>query len=107
LPVGSTFRFKLDRAAQVRFAFSQIVSGRRVNGRCVTVTKANRSKARCDRSQTVGTLSIAGKAGANSYTFRGKVRGHALKPGRYRVLVTAQANGKTSAARSVQFTIVG
>jgi hypothetical protein len=90
----------------VRFAFSQIVSGRRVNGRCVTLTKANRGKSRCDRYQTVGTLNIIGKAGANAYTFRGKIRGHALKPGRYRVLVTALANGKTSAAKSMRFTVV-
>jgi hypothetical protein len=107
LPVGTTFRFKLDRAAQVRFAFSQIVSGRRVNGHCVKVTKANRGKSRCDRSQTVGTLSVTGKAGANAVAFRGKLAGRTLAPGRYRLLVTALADGKTSAAAAAQFTVVG
>jgi hypothetical protein len=106
LPVGTTFRFKLDRAAQVRFAFSQIVAGRRVNGRCVKATKKHRGKARCNRSQAVGTLNVAGKAGANSVAFRGTIRGRGLQPGRYRVLVTALADGKRSAAKSVQFTIV-
>jgi hypothetical protein len=105
LPVGTTFRFKLDRAAQVRFSFSQIVSGRRVNGRCVKATEANRRKPRCDRSQAVGTLNIAGKAGANTVSFNGKIRGRALSPGSYRLLVTALADGKTSAAASAQFTI--
>ena len=106
LPVGTTFRFRLDRAAQVRFTFSQIVSGRRVNGRCVKATKTNRSKRRCDRAQAAGTLNVAGKAGANSVTFRGKLGGSALRPGRYRLLVTALADGKRSTAKSVQFTIV-
>ena len=107
LPVGTTLRFKLDRGAQVRFAFSQIVAGRRVNGRCGKTTKANRRKARCDRAQSAGTLSLAGKAGSNSFAFRGKIGGRTLKPGRYRVVVTAIANGKTSAAKSLRFTIVG
>jgi hypothetical protein len=106
LPVGTTFRFRLDRAAQVRFAFSQLVAGRRVGGRCVKATKANRRKPRCDRAQAAGTLTVAGKAGANSIAFRGTIRGRALQPGRYRVLVTALADGKRSPAKSVQFTIV-
>ena len=105
LPVGTTFGFKLDRAAQVRFAFSQLVSGRRVNGRCVTTTKSNRKKPSCDRSQAAGTLIISGKAGINSYTFRGKLRGSTLKPGSYRLLVTATADGKSSTAASIRFTI--
>lgn len=105
LPVGTTFRFKLDRAARVRLSFSQLVTGRRVNGRCVKATKSNRGKPRCDRSQAAGTLNVAGKAGANAVAFSGKISGRALKPGRYRLLVTALADGKTSPARSITFTI--
>ena len=105
LPVGTTFRFKLDRAAQVRFVFSRIVAGRRVNGRCVKATKTNRKKARCDRAQAAGTLNVTGKAGANSVTFKGKLSGRTLAAGRYRVLVTALANGKRSKAVSARFTI--
>ena len=107
LPVGTTFRFSLDRAAQVRFAFARVVPGRRVGGRCVKATKGNRRKPRCDRSQDAGTLNVAGKAGANAVAFRGTVRGRALAPGRYRVLATARADGKASPAKSLQFTIVG
>jgi hypothetical protein len=105
LPIGTSFRFKLDRAAQVRFTFSQIVSGRRVDGRCVKATKNNRRKPRCDRYQAGGTLNVAGKAGTNIVAFSGKLRGRTLPPGSYRVLVTAVADGKTSAAGSAQFTI--
>jgi len=105
LPVGTTFRFRLDRGAQVRFVFSQIVSGRRVGGRCVKATKNNRRKPRCSRALAAGTLRISGKAGANSVAFSGKISGRALKPGSYRLLVTALADGKTSPARSLRFTI--
>lgn len=105
LPVGTTFRFQLDRAAQVRLAFSQIVAGRRVNGRCVKATKSNRKKPRCDRAQAAGTLNVTGKAGANSVAFQGKLGGRTLPAGRYRVLVTALADGKSSTTASAQFTI--
>ena len=105
LPVGTTFKLKLDRAAQLRFTFSQLVSGRRVGGRCVKATKTNRRKPRCDRSLAAGTLNVAGKAGANTVAFSGKLRGRALAPGSYRLLVTAQADGKTSAAAAIRFTI--
>jgi hypothetical protein len=105
LPVGTTFRFQLDRAAQVRLAFSQIVAGRRVNGRCVKATKTNRRKPRCDRAQAAGTLNVTGKAGANSVPFQGKLGGRTLPAGRYRLLVTARADGKTSTTASAQFTI--
>jgi hypothetical protein len=105
LPIGTTFRFKLDRAAQVRFTFSQLVTGRRVSGRCVKPTKGNRRKPRCDRAQAAGTLRLTGKAGANAVAFSGKISGRALKPGSYRLVVTAIADGKTSAARTMRFTI--
>lgn len=85
LPVGTTFRFRLDRAAQVRLEFTQIAPGRRV-GR--------------------GTLTVAGRAGANAYAFRGRVGGRTLAPGRYRLHLTALADGRRSASAAITFTIV-
>jgi hypothetical protein len=106
LPVGTTFRFRLNRAADVRFAFSQIVPGRRATtARCVKPTKANRDKPRCSRYQTSGTLNLTGTAGSNAYTFRGKIHGRTLKPGRYRLSVTALHDGTRSAAATITFTI--
>jgi hypothetical protein len=105
LPIGTTFRFKLDRAAKVRLAFAQVVPGRRVAGRCVKATKANRKKGRCNRFRARGTLTIAGKAGKNARAFRGKIGRRTLKPGRYRLLVTATADGKTSTAVARRFKI--
>jgi hypothetical protein len=86
LPVGTTFRFALDRPAQVRFAFSRIAPGRP------------------DRPR--GILEMAGTAGPNAHGFRGKISGRTLRPGRYRLLVTALADGITSAPASIEFRIV-
>ncbi len=105
LPVGTTFRFTLDRAADVRLAFSRIAAGRQEGARCVRATKANDEEPRCDRYQAHGTLEIAGQAGENAYGFRGRIRGRTLEPGRYRLLVTALADGTMSAAAPIEFTI--
>jgi hypothetical protein len=85
LPTGTTFRFKLDRAAQVRLAFLRIAPGH--------------------RPKPCGALGIAGKAGANAYPFQGEIRARTLKPGRYRLLISANADGMTSAGASLGFTI--
>jgi PKD domain len=106
LPVGTTFRFALDRPAAVQLAFSRIAAGRQEGARCVKATKANDGAPRCDRSQARGTLEMAGESGQNAYGFRGKIRGRALEPGRYRLLVTALADGQASAAAPIEFTIV-
>jgi PKD domain len=106
LPIGTTFRFKLNRPAQTQFAFSRVASGRREGGRCVEAIKANRKKPRCNRFRALGTLEIDGGAGANGYGFSGKIGERMLEPGRYRLLVTARADGKTSTPASIGFTIV-
>ena len=48
-----------------------MVDGRRVKGRCVKATKANRKNGRCDRAQAVGTARKTGAAGSNTFTFSG------------------------------------
>jgi hypothetical protein len=46
-------------------------------------------------------------AGAHRLTFRARLRGHALRPGRYRlVLRAADAAGNRSVARRLTFTVV-
>jgi hypothetical protein len=105
LPVGTTFRLTLDRAATVRLAFSRIAPGRQQGARCVAPTRANDEAQRCARHQAGGALEMAGEAGENAYDFQGRIRGRSLQPGRYRLLVTALADGMTSTAASIEFTI--
>lgn len=85
LPVGTSFRFRLDRPALARLAFSRVGPNRT-------------SRAR--------TLKIPGEAGANTYRFKGRIREGTLARGHYRLLVTALADGLASAPISIEFTIV-
>jgi len=106
LPVGTRFRFTLDRAANVRLAFARVIPGRRVKAHCVKPAKANRDKPRCSRYRSRGVLTVAGTAGGNAYAFRGRIGARTLSPGRYRLRVTASRDGKRSAAVTIRFTIV-
>ena len=71
-PVGTAFKYMLDRAATVRFDFTQPSSGRKVGGKCVTPNKRNRSKPKCTRLR--GSLTFAGHAGLNTVALQGLAR---------------------------------
>jgi PKD domain-containing protein len=107
-PVGTTFSFTLNMTATARFDFTQRASGRKVAGKCVAQTKRNRRKAKCTRTLTLGTLSFAAHAGANTVRFQGRLsRTRKLKPGHYTLLITAtSSSGGRSAPQSLSFTIV-
>jgi hypothetical protein len=106
-PVGTTFRFALNEAAKVRLAFTRAASGRRVNGHCVAQTTKNRGKRACERTIKVGAVSLGGHAGTNRVHFQGRISAHTtLKPGRYKMVLSASAGGLLSAPRSLTFTIL-
>ena len=107
IPVGTTFSFKLDRAAQVTFKFTHGVAGRKSGKRCVAQSPRNKHKRRCKRTVTGGTLTFAAHAGTNKVRFQGLIsRRKKLKPGAYKLLVTATATGKRSRTGTLSFTIV-
>jgi hypothetical protein len=105
-PVGTTFRFKLSRAAAVRFAFTQLQPGRRAGGRCLAQTATNRRKRRCWRTVTGGSFRFSAGVGADSVRFQGRTsRSEKLKPGRYTLVITATDTAGSTTAR-LKFTIV-
>jgi hypothetical protein len=102
-----TIGFRLSEAAKVALSFERKLSGRRVRGRCVK--PANGARANCTRySRLKTTLSLQGKAGANSFVFRGRLsRTRVLAVGRYRLtLVATDAAGKRSAAARASFRVL-
>jgi uncharacterized repeat protein (TIGR01451 family) len=106
-PVGTTFKFDLGGPAKVRIAFTQRVPGRRVHGKCVGSTKANRSKHKCARTVTRGVLRFDDRAGANAVKFQGRVSASKkLKPGKYTAVITAITPGLGSTSTRLAFTIV-
>jgi hypothetical protein len=107
--VGTTFRFTLNGTATVRFAFDQLLPGRKLrNGRCVAQTARNRGNKACTRSVPRGALSFNAGAGVHRLFFQGRVtRTRKLHPGTYTLTITAANAAGERATRTLRsFTIV-
>jgi hypothetical protein len=106
-PVGTTFRFQLNEAAQVHLRFDAQLPGRLLGGRCVAPTEANHARRTCTRSVLRGGLNLRGKSGANHVAFRGRLPGGTmLAPGRYALLITATSGDRHSGVARLAFTIL-
>ncbi|HEY1449510.1 MAG TPA: hypothetical protein VGF47_01055, partial [Solirubrobacteraceae bacterium] len=107
IPVGTTFTFKLDRPAQVMFTFTRPAPGRKSGKRCVAQTRKNKHKRRCTRTLVAGSFALSAHAGTNKVRFQGLIsKRKKLKPGSYKLLVTASDAGKRSRTGTLSFTIV-
>jgi hypothetical protein len=101
------FRFRLSESAAVRVGIERALSGRRKADRCVAPGKARKGAKRCTRWRRVTTLRKRAASGPNSVRFSGKVRGRALRAGRYRALAKAKdAVGNSSRPRKAGFSAV-
>jgi uncharacterized repeat protein (TIGR01451 family) len=90
---GATVRYRLSAAAGVRFSVEKQSTGRRVGGRCAKQTRANRKKPRCARFTAVrGSFTHAGKAGANSFHFTGRLAARKLARASYRLIASPLAD---------------
>ena len=74
----------------------------------MAVTRRNRNARHCTRYVLLaGKFTRAGRTGANSFRYMGRLAGHALGLGRYRLRVTAtDLAGNRSLVRRVAFRIV-
>ena len=90
-PIGTTFRFSLDRAATVTITISRSEPGRRSGKRCVKPTGKLAHNKRCTRSVRAGVLTRHAKQASNSVAFSGRVGRRALKPGSYVATFVATA----------------
>jgi hypothetical protein len=108
IPVGTTFRFTLDKAASVRLEFSRIRKGRKVGGHCERATRRNRHRRRCPWITLASHPTITGHAGVNRVRFQGRVsRKKTLVPGRYMLTMNAfVVPGLEVGSRALRFTIV-
>jgi hypothetical protein len=70
-------------------------------------TKVRVHRRKRGRWRRVGAVLASGEEGKNVFRFEGRLRGSALKPGRYRfVLVTRDSDGQRSRARIANFRIL-
>ena len=106
-PVGTTFSFALNVAAQVRLSFTQSTSGRVVAGKCVRPTRHNAHKRTCTRLIAAGTLNVAAHSALNNVRFEGRLSStQRLRLGRYVLAITATNAAGHSNPKSLSFTIV-
>lgn len=99
LPAQSfSMYYTLSEQAVVKAKFQRKLPGRKVKKRCRKPTKKRRHKPRCTRYKTAGSIQTGGFVGPGdaSLSFTGAVRNRTLKPGRYRITLTA-----TDAAKNV------
>jgi hypothetical protein len=83
---GTKVSYTLNSAASVRF----------------TVVRSRRGR----KTTLRGSFTLAGNSGANSFRFTGRLAGHKLKPGSYRLVATPSAAGKPGRAASAAFQII-
>jgi hypothetical protein len=105
-PRGDTVSFRLSQPAVVTVRIQRKLPGRRVGRVCKRPTRRLRLRPRCTRLVLKATLRRTARAGRNRIAFSGRIRGHALKPGRYRAAFTAANAAGTSALRALSFRIV-
>jgi hypothetical protein len=99
--------YSLNIAASARFTVQLATSGRSVTGRCVKPTSSNRTHKSCTRYVAVsGSFTRTRPAGADRFTFTGRLGGHPLTAGRYRLVATPAADGYTGTATRASFRII-
>lgn len=105
---GSWLSYALSEPAAVTIVIARTASGRRVGRACRAATRANRTRPRCTRLVSVGTLRRDALQGLNRLAFTGRIGRRALAPGGYRATATAtDAAGNISGPSTATFTILG
>ena len=84
-PVGALVRYTGTQPALTTFTVQAAKAGRRQGNKCRKPSRKNRRGKRCTRYAGVGSFKHTDAAGAVRFRFTGRVRGHALKRGRYRL----------------------
>jgi hypothetical protein len=105
---GTTVRYSLSEPARVVFRVGRALVGRRVGSRCEPTTALNRALVRCLRwVRLPGGFSQAGRRGANSRWFAGRLAGRRLAAGRYRVVaLSTDRAGNAGVARRAALTVI-
>ena len=89
---GATVRFALTRAGQVAFSIVDITQGVRRHGKCAPAKShsTHGHSSACPYTRTLGHFSLAGSAGADRFSFTGRINGRKLRAGRYLLVARAQ-----------------
>jgi hypothetical protein len=102
---GATVAWHDTAAATTTLRIFRVASGRKVGRRCVAVTRGNRHDRACSRVIAVGSMTHHDQPGANTLLFKGRLGGHTLAAGHYRVTITAASADGRSRTLTLKFTI--
>jgi virginiamycin B lyase len=106
-PRGTTVTWRLSEAALTRLRIERRSTGRRLRGRCVAPSRRLRRARRCVRWRRAGTLTRRRGAGLQRLRWSGRIGTRALRPGRYRIVLSAvDTAGNRSRTRTLTFRIV-
>jgi hypothetical protein len=99
---GARVSYTDSQAATTTFTVARRTRGVRRGRRCVArPRRPGKHTKRCVRYRKAGTFKHTDLAGANRFRFTGRIRSHALRPGRYRMTAVAVgATGKSKAVRA-------
>jgi hypothetical protein len=104
-PIGTTVSYTLSTDATVSFGVERARKGRKRAGKCQKPSKPPRG-GRCTRYVAIpGRFSLAGRSGTNKFKFTGRISDRKLSRGKYRLVATPSAAGKTGAAARASFRI--
>jgi hypothetical protein len=96
---GAKVTYTLSKAGTVTFTVLKKTTGRRVGTTCRRPTKKNRKRKHCPLYVRVtGSFTHAGKQGANSFRFSGRLKGRKLAPGSYRLAAKPAGSKVTTVA---------
>jgi hypothetical protein len=100
------FRATLSEPARLTITISRRDAGRRAGQACKKPTRKLRKARKCTRLTKIGSLTVAGRRGANAIAFKDKVGRRTLKAGAYQATFAARdAAGNASTAKTVRFTV--
>jgi hypothetical protein len=95
-----------SQAATTTFVVEQRSSGIKSHGKCGKAPKhAKKGGQPCSFYKTLGSFTHADAVGTNALRFTGRVGGHTLKAGSYRLSASAHSAGGTSKTQTVVFKI--
>lgn len=100
-------RFTLSAPARISLTITHTLRGRRKGHRCVPATHKLRHAKRCMRTLTDGTLTRPLEPkGKDTVVFTGRLGAHVLRPGNYRLVLSASNAAGASKPVTLAFRIV-
>jgi hypothetical protein len=105
---GTVITYRDTLAAHTTLQVDRELRGAKRGRKCVAVPRGKHRKVKpCMRLVLVGSFTHHDKAGTNRLHFTGRLRGHALRPGSYKLKATAMLDGRRSHTISRSFVIIG